>query len=517
MTNTNTNTEAGELFGIDQPPDPTASTHLTPPPAPAPAPGVVTAVGPSKGRPAARRWLRRRAGTGRRSDGGGAGRRRPSLALPGHRATTRDACVLFPGVGSPCTGVRGPLLGADQLSGDTSFHFDVIEAYQQGGLIDNTNMFVLGKPGNGKSALIKTLIWRSLAIYGSNRFFCIIDVKGEYRDLATEAGFTVLDLRPDGPTRINPLGKPATPGDPADAARTIRHRVTMIAALCATQLGRPLTQEQEALLYAAMAEVNQLEQTQLATNANVQARLSTITKLLRDPTPAMAAAIYTPTPDAARTHTLPLAVALDGLLGRSMRGMFDGETPLRLDPTETRGLVIDLSAINDDDTALPLVMVAVTGWLRELMRANWGPVRKIQVFDEAWLVLKHEAIVRYLQDTWKLGRSYGFANIAILHRPSDLLAQTDAGTAAAAMAVGLLTDTDTIVSYAQNADELAHHGELLGWTTGERDRIARLDRGESLWAIGEHHRVLLAHIINDGVEARLCDTDRKLAAHGPTP
>ena len=428
---------------------------------------------------------------------------RPPSHYPGRlRAVPRRRVTVHRGA--------GPVARRRPAVGDTSFHFDLIEAYHQGGLIDNTNMFVLGKPGNGKSALIKTLVWRSLAIYGSNRFFCIIDVKGEYRDLATEAGFVTLDLRPDGPTRINPLGRPATPGDEREAARTVRHRVTMVAALCATQLGRAPTQEQEALLYAAMAEIDRLEQAQVEGGHEVQARLSTVVQLLRHPTQTMADAIYASGPDEARAHAMPLAVALDGLLARSMRGMFDGETPLRLDPTETRGLVIDLSAVNDDDAALPLVMVAVTGWLRELMRADWGPVRKIQIFDEAWLVMKHEAIVRYLQDTWKLGRSYGFANIAVLHRPSDLLAQTDAGSAASAMAIGLLTDTDTIVSYAQNADELAHHGELLGWSAGERDRIARLDRGESLWALGEQHRVLLSHIINDGVEARLCNTDTRL-------
>jgi type IV secretory pathway VirB4 component len=407
--------------------------------------------------------------------------------------------------------VRGPLLGADRLSGEASFHFDVIEAYQQGGLIDNTNIFVLGKPGNGKSALIKTLIWRSLGVYGSDRFFCVIDVKGEYRDLARQAGFMVLDLRPGGSTRINPLGRPARPGDEADAARTARHRVNMVAALCATQIGAPLTQHQEALLYAAMAEIHHLEQDQLAVGGDVRACLADVARLLQAPTAAMGDAIYAATDTEVRQHALAMAVALDGLLSRSMQGMFDGDTPLDLDARHTRGLVIDLSAINDDPAAVPLVMVAVTGWLRELMRADWGTVRKVQIFDEAWLVMRHHAIVAYLQDTWKLGRTYGFANIAVLHRPSDLVAQTGAGTAASAMAVGLLSDTDTIVSYAQNADELATHGDLLGWSDGEQAAIARLDRGESLWAIGEHHRVMLAHVINDGTEAALCDTDRKLA------
>ncbi len=437
---------------------------------------------------------------------------RPSLALPAHKATTRDACVLYPGVGSPCTGVRGPILGADRLSGDTSFHFDLIEAYQQGGIVDNTNMFILGKPGNGKSALVKTMVWRSLGVYGSNRFFCIVDVKGEYRDLAQQAGFEVLDLKPDGSTRINPLGKPAKPNDPEESKKTARHRVNMVAALCATQMGRGLTQAEDAVLYAVMVEIDRLEQEQLAQDKNVRARLSSVAELLRRPTRAMSNAIYARTPDEIRAVAVPLAVALDGLLNRSMQGMFDGDSDLRLDPKETRGLVVDLSAINDDEAALPLVMVAVTGWLRELMRADWGPVKKIQIFDEAWLVMKNEAIVRYLQDTWKLGRTYGFANVAVLHRPSDLVAQTQVGSAAGAMAKGLLSDTDTIVSYAQNADDLASHGELLGWSTGESAAIAGLDRGESLWALGESKRILLAHIINDGVEAALCDTDVKVAA-----
>lgn len=478
-----------------------------------------TELAPPKARP---KWFRSLLGRRRRDSREVSGRTtgpkgprapsRPALALPAHKATTRDACVLYPGVGSPCTGVRGPILGADRLSGDTSFHFDLIEAYQQGGLVDNTNMFILGKPGNGKSALVKTMVWRSLGVYGSNRFFCIVDVKGEYRDLAQQAGFEILDLKPDGSTRINPLGKPAKSNDSEESKKTARYRVNMVAALCATQMGRELTQAEDAVLYAVMVEIDRLEQEQLAKSVNVRARLSSVAELLRKPTGVMSAAIYARSPDEIRAVAVPLAVALDGLLNRSMQGMFDGDSDLRLDPKETRGLVVDLSAINDDEAALPLVMVAVTGWLRELMRADWGSVKKVQIFDEAWLVMKNEAIVRYLQDTWKLGRTYGFANVAVLHRPSDLIAQTQAGSAAGAMAQGLLTDTDTIVSYAQNADELATHGELLGWTAGESSAIAALDRGESLWALGESKRILLAHIINDGVEAALCDTDAKVAA-----
>jgi type IV secretory pathway VirB4 component len=403
------------------------------------------------------------------------------------------------------------LLGADRLAGATSFHFDLVEAYAAG-LVDNTNMFVLGKPGNGKSALVKSMIWRSLGVYGSDRFYAIVDVKGEYRPLADAAGFTVLDLRPGGLTAVNPLGRAGRPDVPGDVELVARHRVQLLSALCATQLGGPLTPGHDAVLHAAIADIAHLE----AARPHTPIGLGTVTELLQHPTPAIIDALYATDPDTITPHLQPLLVALDGLIRRSMRGMFDGTHPLDIDPDTTTGLVVDLSGINGDDTALPLVMIAVTAWLRELLRADWGTTRKIQILDEAWLVMRDPGIVRYLQDTWKLGRSAGFANIAILHRPSDLAAQTDAGSAAGAMATGLLTDTDTIVSYAQNTDELTTHGDLLGWSPGERTVIARLQRGESLWAIGEHHRTLLGHLLNTGTETHLCDTDTRLLTPAPS-
>jgi type IV secretory pathway VirB4 component len=410
-------------------------------------------------------------------------------------------------VGTPCTGVRGPLLGADRLAGATSFHFDLVEAYAAG-LVDNTNMFVLGKPGNGKSALVKSMIWRSLGVYGSDRFYAIVDVKGEYRALAEAAGFAVLALRPGGATAVNPLGRAGRPDVAGDTERVARHRVQLVAALCATQLGQPLTPDHDALLHAVMADIARLE----ADHPDHPVGLATVADLLAHPTPGMVDAVYGTDSDAIQGQVRPLLLALDGLLNRSMRGMFDGERPVELGSSTATGLVVDLSGISGDDAALPLVMVAVTAWLRELLRADWGTIRKVQILDEAWLVMRDPAIVRYLQDTWKLGRSAGFANIAILHRPSDLAAQTDAGSAAGAMATGLLTDTDTVVSYAQNADELAVHGDLLGWSAGERAVIARLERGESLWAIGERHRSLPTHLLNPGTETGLCDTDTRLLA-----
>ena len=67
--------------------------------------------------------------------------------------------------------------------------------------------------------------------------------------------------------------------------------------------------------------------------------------------------------------------------------------------------------------------------LQNLMATPGGP-RRLQVLDEAWALLGTERTSKYLQACWKLSRSYGVANLAIVHRLSDLGSQSDDGTSA---------------------------------------------------------------------------------------
>ena len=56
----------------------------------------------------------------------------------------------------------------------------------------------------------------------------------------------------------------------------------------------------------------------------------------------------------------------------------------------------------------------------------------MQVIDEAWAAVRHGA--GYFQSSLKLSRTYGVATVLVCHRPSDLTAQADDGTAAAKIA-----------------------------------------------------------------------------------
>src|SRR3546814_15254940 len=114
-------------------------------------------------------------------------------------------------------------------------------------------------------------------------------------------------------------------------------------------------------------------------------------------------------------------------------------------------------------------MLAATGWLQAVLARPDGQPR-LQVLDEAWSLLASERTSRYLQAWWKLGRAYGVANVAIVHRLSDLRAQADDGTASAKVSMGLLADTQTRVLFRQASDrsEARRVGTECGLTCSTR-------------------------------------------------
>ena len=202
-----------------------------------------------------------------------------------------------------------------------------------------------------------------------------------------------------------------------------------------------------------------------------------------------------------------LVYATDRLLDRDLRGMFDGRSTVKVD-IDTPGVVLDISDAQHDAEVLPLVMTAAIAWLQELVVSDVTGKRKIQLVDECWRMVSLEGTARFLQSSWKLGRTFGVANIAILHKPGDLAAQTDDGTATSKIAAGLPADSAVRVSFAQTRHDLAVHGDVMGFSETERREISGLSRGESLWKIGSHTAVLSHVIAPTGAEMRICDTDQ---------
>jgi len=410
------------------------------------------------------------------------------LRLPRHRATTAHLGSAFPFAAEVGLGQRGVYLGTNLLTGGGAFAFDPFDAYVHG-TITNPNMLIAGDVGAGKSATAKVFLARSVAVF--NRWVAIADPKGEYRPLAERLGLTIVDLRPGGQTRLNPLDWT----DPtADAEQRIGHHTTMVGAMVGSVLRRDLTPGEDALIAYAIAHLDQRQQ---------RATLADLASVMVRPPADL------PTPPGIDPAHLArdgqaASFALGKLLDRSLRGMFDGHSTVRLD--QGPGIVLDLSAVHHDPEALTLVMVAATGWLQAIL-ARPGPPR-LQVLDEAWTLLGAERTARYLQACWKLSRAYGVANLAIVHRLSDLRAQADDGTATAKVAVGLLADTQTRIVFRQSADQTDDARTLLGLTRTETDLLGRLARGRALWKVAGRSAVVAHHIAPS--EMDFCDTDTRM-------
>lgn len=416
------------------------------------------------------------------------------LRLPRHRATTAHLASAYPFVAEGSCGAAGVYLGRNVLTGGGAFAYDPFAAYRAG-LVTNPNMLLAGEPGVGKSATAKCFLYRAAGVFG--RWVAIVDPKGEYEGLAGTLGLEVIRLFPGGATRINPLDGIAS--RPEDREESVRRQSATVAALLGCVLRRELTPVEDAVLGWAVDH--------LSRSAPGQATLADLARLMAAPTEEMAQRARTEPAELARTVDAAV-YGLGKLLDRSLRGMFDGPSNVRLD-WDGPGVAIDLSAVHHDPDALTLVMIATTGWLQGVLARHDGPPR-LQVLDEAWCLLSSERTARYLQSCWKLGRAYGVANLAIVHRLSDLRSQADDGTATAKVSMGLLADTQTRIVFRQSSDQISDARTLLGLTTTEAELVSRLCRGRALWKVGGRSAVV-QHVVGPA-ERWFCDTDARMEA-----
>ncbi len=441
-------------------------------------------------------------------DGRGPRRRRPRdrrLALAWNVATTAHLGVVNPWSIEADLGNRGVFLGANRLAGG-AFHFDIIDAYEAG-LIQGPNMVVAGAGAYGKSAIIKSYVHRAAALsalHGRPRFTAVIDPKGEWTRLGDRLGFATLRLRPGGNLRVNPLDTgpgtdvtAATAGEGLDDQAARRAAVlTALLTVALDQTELPIAQRR---LLTAVARHLTAQQT--------TPTLVDVRRLLAHPDHRLATDLDT-THAELLDRRRPLLDACATMLEHDLRGICDGPTTPGL-WDHTPGLILDLSALLTHRRALRLVLTAAAGWLQTVMYGQTGQ-HTIMILDEAWIALDDLAIVKFLQDQWRLGRQWGAANILITHAIADLHSQVDTGSATARIAEGLLNTTSVRVYLHQNPEQVSHLLTDLGLTPTEATILADLPPFTALWHIGPH-TALVDHLITPD-EWTLADTDTAMHA-----
>jgi type IV secretory pathway VirB4 component len=384
-------------------------------------------------------------------------------------------------------GVDGCYIGREASGG--LFCFDPWECYAKGKLT-SPNMVVFGQIGRGKSAFVKSFVWRQLCF---GRRCWVLDPKGEYGGLARASGALPLRMGPGLGLRLNPLD--VGTGGPLAHQR----RSELLGALLSSSLGRSLQPEERAAADVSLAAVE--ERSAVPT-------LGAVAEALLAPQADHARALGTDT-EGLRQDGRQVALELRRLVVGDLAGMFDGETSTGLDMAAGM-VVLDLSRLYASP-ALGLLMVCALSWLQGALADGEG-TKRLVVLDEAWAVLSHLATARWLQATFKLSRSFGVANIAVVHRLSDLSAAGHQGSEQQRLAEGLLADAETRVLFGQAPAEAERAGDLLGLTRTEQVLLSQLPRGVALWRVGQS-TFLVEHQLGEE-ELVLADTD---AAMRPGP
>ncbi|SFC97038.1 hypothetical protein SAMN04487968_11726 [Nocardioides terrae] len=426
--------------------------------------------------------------------GSGRGKALLPLRTPAHRATTRNLQALYPFVIDSGLGTKGVYIGR-QTSTDASFVHDPWQHYRSG-VVTNPNMLLAGVIGRGKSALAKSLALR-LSAFGV-RIYVPGDPKGEWAPVAQALGTRPITLGRGLPTRINPLDPGVRPRGMAESdwLREVQvRRLSLLAALAETTLDRRLTPVERTALVLAVEAVS----------ANRAPILPEIVHALMSPHPDAGASVNM-TARELIDESRNLSLELRRLVVGDLAGLFDGPTTHALDFTAPIQ-VLDTSRLAGDDTAIALLMTCASAWMETALHSPDGRQRLV-VYDEAWRMLRHLALVRRMQSQWKLSRALGVANLAVVHRISDLGAVGASGSEAVALAQGLLADCSTRIVYAQESDQVDITASALGLTDVEAEQLVHLPRGRGLWKVGRHSAIV-DHILGAD-EMPIVDTDQRM-------
>ena len=400
---------------------------------------------------------------------------------PGHRCTTRHAQSIYPFMAAGGLGGRGVFVGRDTSGG--AFCYDPWVLYGESAL-DDPNGIVLGTLGQGKSALVKTLLWRML-LFGRRAF--VLDIKREYGPLCQAVGVRPISLVPGGGVRLNPL-----------AARPEEHaQLELLRAVTVTAMGQPLTQIEASALREALYT--------LRARGLGEPTLPQIAELLFTPMAEMAARVRS-SPERLAAGARRAALALQDLCDGALRGMFDGPTSPGLD-LDARLLVLDLHAVRDSP-ALGILMACAAAWMSALLSRTAerpGRERLINVADESWKIVQHEGLGEWFQANFKLARQYGVMNLVVLHKLADLHGAGDAGSRAARIAEGLIADASTRIIYRQDDSQIPLTRTLLGLSETEAELLSTLWPGQALWRVGS--RSFVVQHYRSRLETALSDTD----------
>ena len=437
------------------------------------------------------KWRRSHRLTRRGFEGAGGGAMGVVDPPPMFRATTVQACGLFPWV----AGDTHPLVGTPHgrhLGSGATFCYDPTSATYVSRIQNTPSTFILGLPSFGKSTLARKMVAGEVAAGRTPLIFA--DTKGEYVKLIRELDGVVIRLG-HGHGHLNPLAVGALgsivprliEAGREDLAATVRadvlaRRRRLVQGLCEIERGEPLGQIERNILGRALRMLDEDPRFGPASPPLI----SDLSELIESaPAELVRRARVSARADDHDDYAATvrgLLATLDALLDGDLGTVFAGHTsaPLNLADEVPNAVCVDISALSaGDDKLLAAVMFAC--WedgfgaveaAHTLADAGLAPQRNfLTLIDELWRVLNAgPGMVERINATTRLTRTLGTALLMITHTVKDLESLDNA--ADIKKAKGYIERSGAVIVGALPRDEMAALDEILPFTAADRDMVS---------------------------------------------
>ncbi|WP_313479915.1 hypothetical protein [Microbacterium sp.] len=417
--------------------------------------------------------------------------------VPPHQATSQHVAGIYPFVADVGLGYRGPILGVD-LNADALWHFSPWETYadstDRGSF--STNVLVLGAYRAGKSAVIKTLVTRSLAF--GHQAVVPSDPKGEWRTVAEAIpGGNVIRLGGAFDTRLNPLDRgPRRTGVTNEQHELMvkQRRITVLTSLVQAALpGAHLS----AVEHAALLEALDRCITRTADRPTLRGVFGELTQLTTetDKDRHLAHAAIQP------------SFVLRRFVNGDLSGLFEDASTVSFDD-DAPIVVVDTSELfARGDLVAQLSQICTTAWNQAVISDRGAHKTRYVIREEGWRDMTSLASLQMYQQWLKLSRHYGISNIVILHKMGDLDAVGEADSQERNLAYSIAGDIENKFIFRINQQEATSIQQRLNVPPAHADMARQLRRGEFLAYVGQYSYLVDAFATSTDWEYNLFKTD----------
>lgn len=325
----------------------------------------------------------------------------------------------------------------------------------------NSNGFILGTPGSGKSFSAKREILS--ALLNTNADVYVIDPEGEYAPLAATLGGEIIKIAPGTKIYINPLDMDL---DYADDGDPVTLKADFICSLCETILGGRygLSVTQHSIIDRCVRKVYGPYIEQMKMHPEYGTCNQKIMPTLKD--------LYNTILSQQESEARTIALALE----RFVTGSLDTFAHITNVNTHSRFIVYDIKDIGNGLKELGLQVCLNDVWNKTISNRKKGK-RTWFYIDEFYLLTQTETSASFLQQIFKRARKWGGVPTGITQNVEDLLISPQARS--------MLSNSDFIMMLNQAPNDKQDLAKMFNISAAQLSYITNADAGQGLLYTGK--------------------------------